>query len=219
MSCALFALGCSGASAPGSTGLPRALSAATVPRRDYGPDFARITGDTARAKARPSKLRLGPAISVTTARLVPDGKARASGHLGPSGKCSIKILHTKPKTAARTVASIKISGTSAQRDDLWSLLKHKACEAGANAVLVKDADESSWGTGYHIEALALVLKTADSGKHKPIPKTITVPADSSAAIPETITIAPDTPTAAKKVTAAPGAAAPRTVTVDSGTPH
>lgn len=105
--------------------------------------------------------------------------------------CTVQILREKPRTAAREVATFKLGGARRNRGAMMALLKRRACEAGANALLLKKSKKSTQASGYQIEAVALVLKSAKpSSESKPVPKTIEVPLP-SAPVPKTITVDPD----------------------------
>jgi len=105
-------------------------------------------------------------------------------------KCNVQILRDKPAASARQVATFKIDGMPSQRDDILTMLKGKACEAGANALLIKDArqEDSEAGSVYHVEAVAFFAKKPGrAAGHAPAPKTITVPPPTQA-VPKTITV-------------------------------
>lgn len=124
--------------------------------------------------------------------------ARASDDAGTAGggaapACDVQILHDKPKAAVREVATFKLDGALAERDQIMSLLKRRACEAGANALLLKKPDSTATAAqgAYHVEAVALLLESARRD-HTPVPKTIEVPLPSKP-VPKTITVDPDAP--------------------------
>ena len=90
------------------------------------------------------------------------------------------------------MATLKVEGAPAQHEDILSLLKRKACEAGANAVLIKSMGKTRVeGVKMdHIEAVALVVGTPKPPVDpSPIPKTITVTPEGPA-VPKTITVDP-----------------------------
>ncbi|HVA41507.1 MAG TPA: hypothetical protein VNF49_12630, partial [Candidatus Binataceae bacterium] len=212
-----------GAAQPGAA-QAQAVAASRAPRRvlsngaPYGTPtrFAAIPGsdntasgsdNTAPAPARP-RLRLDPTIGVTAMRLMPDAPEADAQTAAAPAKCALKILHEKPAAPSREVAIIKLSGAPAQHEVVWSLLKRKACEAGANAVLVKNKDRSGSGAAakYTVDAVALVVEAVKPAvREKPVPKTITVPA----AAPKTIELDADTPSTFKETTI-PAASAPAT---------
>ncbi len=109
----------------------------------------------------------------------------------PSPQCEVQILHEKPKSPAREVATFKLDAMPAEHADIISLLKRRACEAGANAVLIKKLKQGAAAlSADHVEAVALVLESAKPAGHKPVPKTIEVPLPSKP-VPKTITVDPD----------------------------
>jgi len=124
-------------------------------------------------------------------RVVKDDNPEGSAPLRP---CQVEILHEPPAGKTREVATLKVDGAPAQHENILSLLRRKACEAGANAVLIKSMGKTQVeGVKVdHVEAVALVL-----GTPKP-------PTDPSPA-PKTITVTPDGPAAPKTITVDPGA--------------
>jgi hypothetical protein len=112
----------------------------------------------------------------------------------PAAKCEVQILHENPSGKTREVTTLNVDGAPAQHEDVLSLLKRKACEAGANAVVIKSrAKTRVEGVKMdHVEAVALVV-----GTPKP-------PVDPSPA-PRTITVTPEDPAVPKTITVDPGA--------------
>src|SRR5260370_10981147 len=102
------------------------------PARCGGPPAS----DAAPGPAAPSRprLRVEKAISVTTMRVVKDDNPEGSS---PPAKCEVQVLRDKPVGKMREVATLKVDGAPAQHEDILSLLKRKACEAGGNAGLIK----------------------------------------------------------------------------------
>jgi hypothetical protein len=139
----------------------------------------------------PPRIIFEPAIGVTTMRLVGKDKSlEGSQNAEPPPKCSVQILHKQPTASARQLATFKIDATPAQRGDVLTVLEGKACEGGANALLIKDArqEESQAGPVYHVEAIAFfVEQPKTAAKTAPAPKTITLPPP-SLAVPKTITV-------------------------------
>jgi hypothetical protein len=113
----------------------------------------------------------------------------------PTAKCEVRILHENPAGETREVATLNVDGAPAQHENILSLLKREACEAGANAVVIKRMGKPRVeGVKVdHIEAVALVV-----GTPKP-------PVDSSP-VPKTITVTPEGPAVPKTITVDPGAA-------------
>jgi hypothetical protein len=149
-------------------------------------------------RSRP-RLRIGKAISVTTTR-IGGNDTSDDGHedSAPPAKCDLQsdvhILHDKPTGKTREVATLQVDGASAQHEDILSLLKRKACEAGADAVLITRMGQTSVeGVKVdHVEAVALIVGT---------PK---LPVD-PAPVPKSITVTPDGPAVPKTITVDPGA--------------
>ena len=111
----------------------------------------------------------------------------------PPAKCEVRILRENPAGKTREVATLKVEGAPAQHEDILSLLKRKACEAGANAVVIKSMGKTRVeGVKMdHIEAVALIVGTPKPPVDpSPIPKTITVTPEGPA-VPKTITVDPD----------------------------
>jgi hypothetical protein len=150
--------------------------------------------DAASGPAAPSRprLRVEKAIGVTTMRVVKDDNPEESS---PAAKCevqSVQILLDKPVGKTREVATLNVDGAPAQHEDILSLLKRKACEAGANAVLIKSMGKRRVeGVNVdHVEAVALMIGTPKPPVDpSPVPKTITVTPEGPAA-PKTITVDP-----------------------------
>jgi hypothetical protein len=147
------------------------------------------------APSRP-RLSVGKAISVITTRVGKDDSSDdKSGGAASPANCDVQILHEQPAAKTREVATLKVDGAPAQHEDILSLLKRKACEAGANAVLIKSVAKTRVeGVKVdHLEAVALIV-----GTPKP-------PVDPSP-VPKTITVTPDGPAVPKTITVDPGAA-------------
>ena len=121
------------------------------------------------APSRP-QLRVGRAIGVTTTRVGRDDSSddnaddRSEGST-LSANCDVRnevqILHDKPTGKTREVATLNVEGAPAQHEDILSLLKRKACEAGANAVLIKSMSQTRVeGVKVdHVEAVGLIVGT------------------------------------------------------------
>jgi hypothetical protein len=157
--------------------------------------FGGIPGsDATSGPAAPSRprLRVEKAIGVTTMRVVKDDNPEGSS---PPAKCDVQIvqiLRDKPVGKTREVATLNVDGAPAQHDDILSLLKRKACEAGANAVLIKSMGKRRVeGVNVdHVEAVALMIGTPKPPVDpSPVPKTITVTPEGPAT-PKTITVDP-----------------------------
>jgi hypothetical protein len=104
------------------------------------------------------RLKVEKAIEVTTMSVVRDDTSESSV---PAAKCEVQILHENPAGKTREVATLNVDGAPAQHEDVLSLLKRKACEAGANAVVIKSrAKTRVEGVKMdHVEAVALVVGT------------------------------------------------------------
>lgn len=110
-----------------------------------------------------------------------------------AAKCSVRILKKKPKTAARKVATFKFEAMRRDRKTVMALLKRRACEAGANALLITKSKKNNDASTYHVEAAAFVIESVKPASHaKPVPKTIEVPLPSKP-VPKTITVDPNMP--------------------------
>jgi hypothetical protein len=137
------------------------------------------------------RLTVEKAIGVTTIRVIEDDSSQGSR---PLTKCEIQILHQAPAGKAREVATLNLDGSPAQHEDVLSLLKRKACEAGANAVVIKSTSKKRVA-GVKLdplEAVALIL-----GSPQP-------PVDPSP-VPKTIMVTPEGPAAPKAIMVDPGA--------------
>jgi hypothetical protein len=144
--------------------------------------------NTPAAPSRP-RLRVEKAIGVTTTSVVRDD---SSGGSVPTAKCEVQILHENPAGKTREVATLNVDGAPAQHEDILSLLRRKACEAGANAVVIKSMGKARVeGVKVdHVEAVALVVGTPKPlVDPSPVPKTITVTPEGPA-VPKTITVDP-----------------------------
>lgn len=119
-------------------------------------------------------------------------KGEGSGDSAPPAKCEVKVMHHKPAGKTREVGTLEVTGVPAQHENILSLLKRKACEAGANAVLIKSMTKKRVeGVKVdHVEAVALIVGTPKPPVDlSPVPKTITVTPEGPA-VPKTITVDP-----------------------------
>jgi hypothetical protein len=135
-------------------------------------------------------LRIEKPLVVTTTRVF---RADGFGDSPPPTRCEVKVLHHKPAGKSREVGTLEVTGARAQHENMVSLLKRKACEAGANAVLIKTiARKRIEGVKVdHIEAVALIVGTPKPPVDpSPVPKSITVTPEGPA-VPKTITVDPD----------------------------
>jgi hypothetical protein len=147
------------------------------------------SSDSAPAAPPRPRLSVGEAIGVTTTRVVKDDSSEGSA---PPAPCEMQILHDQPVEKAREVATLNVDGAPAQHEDILSLLKRKACEAGANAVLIKSMGKTQVeGVKVdHVDAVALIVGTPKPPVDpSPVPKTITVTPEGPA-VPKTITVDP-----------------------------
>ncbi|MGH7914059.1 MAG: hypothetical protein ACREPW_05340 [Candidatus Binataceae bacterium] len=148
--------------------------------------------DSTTATPTRPRFSIEKAIGVTTMRVVRDDSSTDSA---APAKCEVRILRDKPAGKTREVATLNVYGAPAQHEDILSLLKRKACEAGANAVLIKHMDKTrvQGVKADHVEAIALIVGTPKPPVDpSPVPKTITVTPESPAA-PKTITVDPGAP--------------------------
>jgi hypothetical protein len=158
--------GCARAAPPPSIISPPAASAVT--------DGGITASDSAPATPSRPQLRIEKAIGVTAMRVVKDDSSEGSAS---AAKCEVQILPEKPGGKTREVATLKVDGAPAQHENILSLLKHEACEAGANAIVIKSMGKPR-AAGIkmdHLDAVALVVGTPDPPVDpSPVPKTITV---------------------------------------------
>jgi hypothetical protein len=148
------------------------------------------------APSRP-RFSVGKAIGVTTTRVGRDDDSDDSAEgSAPPVNCDVQsdvqILHDKPRGKTREVATLNVDGAPTQHEDILALLKRKACEAGANAVLIKSMAKTRVdGVKVdHVEAVALIVGTPKPPVDRsPVPKSITVTPEGPA-VPKTITVDP-----------------------------
>jgi hypothetical protein len=69
-----------------------------------------------------------PQVSVT--------EMEPSGHAAKGADCSMPVLYVEPNERFKKVAIIEGWGTEEQRDELLTALKQRACETGADALLL-----------------------------------------------------------------------------------
>jgi hypothetical protein len=206
LGCALG--GCAGtASSPPPAAVPSAISAepsnggqaaatpsaVATPTTELHQTPERFAGlppsDSAPAGPAPRRLRVEKPLVVTTTRVF---RSEGSDNSAPPLKCDVKVLHDKPAGKTREVGTLEVTGAPAQHENILSLLKRKACEAGANAVLIKSmAKKRVEGVKVdHVEAVALIVGTPKPPVDpSPVPKTITVTPEGPA-VPKTITVDP-----------------------------
>ena len=170
---------------------PSAIATPTTDLRQTPERFGGIPAASDSTRTAPSRPRfsVGKPIGVTTTRVVRDDSPEDSA---PPAKCEAQILHDKPTGKTREVATLNVDATPAQHEDILSLLKRKACEAGANAVLIKSMGQRRVeGVQVdHVEAVALIVGTPKPPVDpSPVPKTITVTPEGPA-VPKTITVDP-----------------------------
>jgi hypothetical protein len=152
------------------------------------------SGSTRVAPSRP-RLRVGKAIGVITTRVGKDDSDDSAEGTAPANcdvQSDVQILHDQPTGKTREVATLNVDGAPAQHEDILALLKRKACEAGANAVLIKRmAKTRVEGVNVdHVEAVALIVGTPKPPVDpSPVPKSITVTPEGPA-VPKTITVDP-----------------------------
>ena len=170
-----------------------APSAIVTPTTEFHRTPERFGGlpasDSTSATPTRPRFSVEKTIGVTTMRVL---KNESSEDSAPPAKCEVRILHDKPAGKTREVATLKLDGAPAQHENILSLLKRKACEAGANTVLIKTMGRARVeGVNVdHVEAVALIVGTpAPPVDPSPVPKTITVTPDGPA-VPKTITVDP-----------------------------
>jgi len=179
--------------ASGGQPAARAPSAIVTPTTEFHRTPERFgglpTSGSTSATPTPPRFSVEKTIGVTTMRVL---KNESSEDAAPPAKCEVRILHDKPVGKTREVATLKLDGEPAQHENILSLLKRKACEAGANAVLIKTMGKARVeGVNVdHVEAVALIVGTpAPPVDPSPVPKTITVTPDGPP-VPKTITVDP-----------------------------
>ena len=153
--------------------------------------------ESTRVARSPPRLSVGKPIGVTTTRVGrnDDSDDSAEGSASPVNcdvQSDVQILHDKPRGKTREVATLNVDGAPTQHEDILALLKRKACEAGANAVLIKTmAKTRVAGVKVdHVEAVALIVGTPKPPVDRsPVPKSITVTPEGPA-VPKTITVDP-----------------------------
>ena len=145
------------------------------------------------APSRP-RFSIGKALGVTTTRVGKDDNSDdSSGGSALPANCDVQILHHQPTGKTREVATLSVDGAPAQHEDILALLKRKACEAGANAVLIKRMSETGVAGVKvdHVEAVGFIVGTPKPPVDRsPVPKSITVTPEGPA-VPKTITVDPD----------------------------
>ena len=190
----------SGAAAQPSGAAAQPSAAATPGELQRTPDrFGGIpaSNGTPVAPSRP-RFSIGKALGVTTTRVGQDDNSDdSSGASSPPANCDVQsdvqILDHLPTGKTREVATLSVDGAPAQHEDILALLKRKACEAGANAVLIKRMLQTRVeGVKVdHVEAVGLIVGTPKPPVDpSPVPKSITVTPEGPA-VPKTITVDPD----------------------------
>ena len=180
---------------------PAKPSATATPTTEFHRTPERFGGipaadSTPVAPSRP-RFSVGKAIGVTTTRVGRDDDSDDSAEgSAPPVNCDVQsdvqILHDKPTGKTREVATLNVDGAPTQHEDILALLKRKACEAGANAVLIKTMAKTrvEGVTVDHVEAVALIVGTPKPPVDpSPVPKSITVTPEGPA-VPKTITVDP-----------------------------
>ena len=185
----------------GQPAKPAKASATATPTTEFHRTPERFGGipaseSTPVARSRP-RLSVGKPIGVMTTRVGKndDSDDSAEGFAPPANcdmRSDVQILHDKPTGKTREVATLNVDGAPTQHEDILALLKRKACEAGANAVLIKTMAKTrvEGVTVDHVEAVALIVGTPKPPVDpSPVPKSITVTPEGPA-VPKTITVDP-----------------------------
>lgn len=76
--------------------------------------------------------------------------------------CALPVQQSGPPPAdTRTIVTIELTGELPAQTDVWSLVKQRACESGADLVWVRQFEKKAAGamTGYHIVAYGLVHRS------------------------------------------------------------
>ncbi len=103
-----------------------------------------------------------------------------SGRAAKDPNCPIPVLYTDPLADYRKVAIIDVVGApSVEEKDLLPVIKRKACETGADAVVVVTSkaqhSETPSGmvaggqTGYYVSAVAIVYVAHGTASSAPKP--------------------------------------------------
>jgi hypothetical protein len=82
-----------------------------------------------------------------------------SGRAARDPNCTVPILHSEPLTDFRKVAIIEgLGNVYAQESDVMPAVMRKACETGADAILIltSKSQTSENMTGYYINAVAII---------------------------------------------------------------
>jgi len=92
---------------------------------------------------------------------------QASGTAAKPPNCDIKVLRHDPLADYRKVGIIEATGSVyANESDILPLVKRKACESGADAIIILTSKSQTTEdlVGYYIDAVAIVY-----GKNPNIP--------------------------------------------------
>lgn len=95
---------------------------------------------------------LGP-LTITVSQVTP-----SAARPPKPADCALPIQREGPAPAETlTLAEIELTGEFSAKADVWSLVKRRACEAGADLVWARQFDKQEAGdmTGYRIVAFAL----------------------------------------------------------------
>jgi len=106
-----------------------------------------------------SVVQLPPQVTYT--------EIQPSGSAAKPPNCDIKILHHDPLTEYRKVGIIEAEGSVyASEQDVMPAVKRKACESGADAIIVLTSKSQTTENlvGYYVNAVAIVY-----GKNPNIP--------------------------------------------------
>jgi hypothetical protein len=113
-------------------------------------------------------IALPPQVTLT--------EVEPSGRAAKPPDCNLPILRTTPLAAYREVAIIEgVGNRYVHEEDVLPLVARKACETGADAIVVRESrsQTSENLTGYYVNAIAIVYKNekeggAVSGSNQPI---------------------------------------------------
>ena len=111
-------------------------------------------------------IALPPQVTLT--------EVQPSGRAAKPPDCNLPILRSTPIAAYSEVAIVEGVGSRyASEEDVLPLVARKACESGADAIVVREsrAQTSENLTGYYVNAIAIVYKNgkgATPGSEQPI---------------------------------------------------
>jgi hypothetical protein len=110
------------------------------------------------ASSRQPRIEVLPTNQVFISRVIPeDSAARGSG-------CSVKTLDHPPGADMRELGAVQLAGVVPNAADVIALVDQKACEMGAEAVLIAQIQEQSAGDGVHYNVTARAFAAKNGGQ-------------------------------------------------------